>query len=153
MIQLTQAQQRAYMSEYLENGWREEKMSFSSVEIKPGYIRAKINVDHFQMPGDGQFHFSAQSAMLWISQLGIIYGCWDNQLPEKAGEVYLRDFDIKFKRTVNSLTEVKFEAFFPTHCKKALSKELVYYKNAQFSIEDGAFTGSASFLVPVTQSA
>ncbi|RZM76465.1 hypothetical protein [Pseudoalteromonas rubra] len=148
MIQLTQAQQRAYMSDYLENGWREERMSFSSVSLEPGYIDGRINVEHFQMPGDGRFHFSAQSAMIWISQLGIIYGCWDNQLSKKAGEVYLRDLDIKFKRTINTTEEVRFEGFFPKQCKKRLSDNLVYYKNAQIHVEGGAFTGTASFLVP-----
>lgn len=148
MIQLTQQQQRAYMSDYLENGWRKEKMSFSSVVVAPGYIEGKVDVEQFQMPGDGRFHFSAQSAMIWISQIGIIYGCWDNQLSEKVGEVYLRDLDLKFKKTINSTRAVRFEAFFPNHCKKRLSNDLVYYKNAQIRVDGGAFSGSASFLVP-----
>jgi len=150
MIQLSQEQQQAYMSDYLENGWREERMSFSSVFVESGYIDGRINVEHFQMPGDGQFHFSAQSAMIWLSQLGIIYGCWDNQLSKKVGEVYLRDLDIKFKRTINTTKEVRFEGFFPKHCKKQLSPGLMYYKNAQIRVEGGAFTGTASFLVPTS---
>ncbi|MFC3032703.1 hypothetical protein ACFOEE_09235 [Pseudoalteromonas fenneropenaei] len=149
MIQLSAAQQRAYMSDYLTNGWREERMSFSSVSLEPGYIEAKVNVEHFQMPGDGRFHFSAQSAIIWLSQLGIIYGCWDNQLAAKAGEVYLRDLDLKFKRTINTTQEVRFEGIFPKYCKKQLADGLVYYKNAHFRVESGAFTGTASFLVPI----
>ncbi len=149
MIQLTKAQQQAYMSDYLENGWREERMALDSVTLEPGYIDGKINVNQFRAMGDGQFHLSAQSAMIWISQLGIIYGCWDNQLTEKAGEVYLRDLDIKFRRTINKTECVRFEGFFPKHCKKQLSENLVYYKNAQIHVESGAFTGSASFMVPI----
>lgn len=149
MIQLTRTQQQAYMSDYLQKGWKEERMAFASVNLEPGYIDGKIDVNQFQIMGDGQFHFSAQSAMIWISQLGIIYGCWDNQLTQKAGEVYLRDLDIKFKRTINKTESVRFEGFFPKYCKKQLSENLVYYKNAQICVESGAFTGSASFMVPI----
>jgi len=149
MIELTQAQQCAYMSDYLEHGWKEEKMTFASVNLKPGYIDGKIDVNQFKVMGDGKFHFSAQSAMIWISQLGIIYGCWDNQLTKKMGEVYLRNFDITFKQTINKTESVRFEGFFPKHCKKQLSENLVYYKDAQIHVESGAFTGSASFIVPI----
>lgn len=149
MIELTQAQQRAYMSNYLENDWKEEKMAFASVTLEPGYIDGKIDVNQYKMMGDGKFHFSAQSAMIWISQLGIIYGCWDNQLSHKVGEVYLRSLDITFKRVINKTESVRFEGFFPKHCKKKLSEKLVYYKDARIHIEAGAFTGSASFMVPI----
>lgn len=74
----------------------------------------------FKCQEDGEFHFSAQSAMIWISQLGIIYDCWDNQLETKADEVYLRDIDLKFKRTINKTEQVSFEGFFPKHCKKEI---------------------------------
>ena len=149
MTQLSQEQQQAYMSDYLVNGWREEQMTFSSVTLEPGYIDGRIDVLYFQMPGDGQFHFSAQSAMIWISQLGIIYSCWDNQLEEKVGEVYLRSLDLKFKRPINKTQQVRFEGYFPKHCKKQISDNMVFYKNAKIHIESGAFTGSASFMVPI----
>ncbi|QBF32653.1 hypothetical protein [Thalassococcus sp. S3] len=149
MVELTTAQQRAYMSDYLENGWQNEKMTFASVSLEPGYIDGKIDVEKYSMMGDGKFHFSAQSAMIWISQLGIIYGCWDNHLPKKVGEVYIRNLDITFKRVINKTEKVRFEGFFPKHCKKKLSDNLVYYKDARIHVESGAFTGSASFMVPI----
>lgn len=153
MVQLGLEQVQAYMSDYLQNGWREEQMEFAYVALEPGYLDARVDVKHFHMPGDGRFHFSAQSALIWISQLGIIYGCWDNQLEEKAGEVYLRNIDISFRRSINKTEQVRFEGFFPKHCKKKLSEELVYYKDAQIYIESGAFTGNASFMVPLRNGA
>ena len=149
MQQLNTQQQQALMSDYLQTGWKQEVMEFSSVQLESGYIKGLIDVKHFQMPGDGEFHFSAQSAMIWISQLGIIYGCWDNQLATKAGEVYLRDIDLKFKRTINKTEQVSFEGYFPKHCKKKLSDDLVYYKDAKIIVESGAFIGHASFMVPL----
>ena len=149
MQQLNTQQQQALMSDYLQTGWKQEVMEFSSVQLESGYIKGLIDVKHFQMPGDGEFHFSAQSAMIWISQLGIIYGCWDNQLATKAGEVYLRDIDLKFKRTINKTEQVSFEGYFPKHCKKKLSDDLVYYKDAKIIVESGAFIGQASFMVPL----
>lgn len=149
MQQLNTQQQQALMSDYLQKGWKQEVMEFSSAHLEPGYIIGLIDVKYFQMPGDDEFHFSAQSAMIWISQLGIIYGCWDNQLETKADEVYLRDIDLKFKRTINKTEQVSFEGFFPKHCKKKLSEGLVYYKDAKIIVESGAFIGSASFMVPL----
>lgn len=150
MVELTDEMRRAYMSDYLESGWKTEKISFGSVNLEPGYIDAKINVDEFSMMEGGKFHLSAQSAMILISQLGIIYGCWDNHLAKKMGEVYVRNLDITFKREITKTESVRFQGFFPKNCKKKLSNKLVYYKNAQINVEAGAFTGSASFMLPIT---
>lgn len=152
MINLDSTIVDACMSDYLRGGWQQEQMSFSSVQVEQGRIVGELNVQHFPMPDDGRFHLSAQSAINWMSQLGIIYGCWDNGLARKAGEVYLRSMALSFHRPVAKTEGIMMEVHFPEHCRRVLANNSVYYKQVLFSIEDGAFVGEGSFILPLPES-
>lgn len=153
MTRLTSAQLRPYLSSYLLNGWQEERMEITSVSLAQGEITGWIDVLEYPMPTDGQFHFSAQAAMQWVSQLGIIYGCWDNELSEKAGEVYLRNISLHFNRAISKTRNIEITLRFPASCQRRLSGSRVYYKQAHIDVENGAFDGRGSFLVPIANRA
>lgn len=57
MQQLNTQQQQALMSDYLQKGWKQEVMEFSSVHLEPGYIIGLIDVKYFQMPGGWRVSF------------------------------------------------------------------------------------------------
>lgn len=149
MIRLPHDVLEPYLSEYLLHGWQREAFSLDHVDVEPGRIAGYINVDRFHMPIDGAFHLSAQAALVWISQLGIIYGCWENQLPRKLGEVYLRDVSLRFNRPVRRTRQICFRGRFDSRKPRRMPDGTVYYKQAQIDVDDGAFAGFASFIVPI----
>lgn len=140
--------QKSYMSEYLESTWKREKMAFRSVKVAPGKIIGLLDVQECVLGGDGEFHLSAQAALAWMSQIAIIYGCWDNHLPEKAGEVYLRKMQLSFFRPVRKTQAIEICANIPLNKRRSLPDKSVYYRDVEFAIEGGAFIGSGSFIVP-----
>jgi hypothetical protein len=142
---------QAYLSDYLVNGWKEEVLSLGNVEVEAGRIAGYINVDRYPAPSDGRFHLSAQTALVWISQIGIIYGCWENRLPRKMGEVFLRDVQLNFNRTINRTREICIMGEFRERNRRELRNKCVYYKNAHIDVDHGSFTGTASFVVPVSR--
>lgn len=148
MISLDVAQQEAFMSDYLQRDWKEEEMSFRSVSVGTGEIVALLDVHHYRQPADGRFHLSAQSALLWMSQLAIIYGCWDNKLPKKMGEVYLRSMTLAFNKPVTKTHAIEISANVAPECRRALPGGSIYYRDVKFLVEAGAFTGKGSFIVP-----
>lgn len=138
-----------YLSDYLMRGWKEEDLRLQRVEIDDGHVAGYVDVDHYPPPGDGVFHLSAQTALVWIAQVGIIYGCWENNLPCKMGEVFMRDLSMRFNRPVHRCQAIRIAAKFDSSTRRVLPDSSVYYKNAQFNVDDGAFTGTASFIVPI----
>lgn len=148
MHKLSPDLQRSYMSDYLQHSWKQEKMDFSSVMVEPGKIIGLLDVHEYTIGGDGDFHLSAQAAMAWMSQLAIIYGCWDNKLPQKIGEVYLRNMQLRFFRPVRKTRNILISAEIPPNGRRVLPDKSVYYREMLFSVEDGCFYGTGSFILP-----
>ena len=153
MLELSFDVQKSYMSEYLESTWKLEKMAFRSVSVERGTIVGLLDVKEYAIDDDGEFHLSAQAAMAWMSQLAIIYGCWDNNLPKKVGEVYLRKMQLDFYRPVRKTCAIHISGSVPPNGRRVLPDESVYYRDVKFSIEQGAFSGTASFIVPTVKRA
>lgn len=137
-----------YLSDYLLKGWKEEALTLQRVEVDDGHVAGYIDVDHFPQPGDGVFHLSAQTALVWIAQIGIIYGCWENDLPRKMGEVFMRDLSLRFHRPVHRQSGIRIAGRFDARGRRVLPDRSVFYKGVQVDVDGGAFTGTASFIVP-----
>lgn len=140
---------RAYRSPYLDGGWKDEAFSLAEVDIMPGRITGRLDLVSAGPPADGEFHLSAQAALVWISQLGIIYACWENALPRKMGEVYMRDLSLCFHRPVTRTQGIEFEVSFPGRCRRVLSAETVFYRKVPIRVDRDAFVGTASFVLPL----
>lgn len=148
MHKLNSDVQQCYMSEYLQHTWKQERMSLSSVMVESGRIVGLLDVHEYAVAGDGHFHLSAQAAMAWMSQIAIIYGCWDNGLPEKMGEVYLREMQLRFYRPVRKTEAIQISAKIPAGGRRVLPDKSVYYRGMEFSIEEKSFYGTGSFVLP-----
>ena len=101
------------------------------------------------MPGDGVFHLSVPIATLWIAQLAIIHGCVDNELPRKAGEVFLREFNLQCRRTVTKTEAIVIDLQLE---HKRQVGEAVYYSGS-LDVDNGAFVGSGKFIARVYRGA
>lgn len=143
---------RAYRSAYLDDGWLAERFELASVDVEPGRACGIINLQHSAATADEAFHLSAIAALRWISQLGIIYACWEQSLPRKAGEVYLRDLALRFRDPVTRRHGIRIEVAFPKHARRRLPAAM-YYRQVAIDVDAGAMTGTASFLLPVMERA
>ncbi len=141
---LTPQQLEPYLSGYLMGGWREDDLVLDSVEVERGRIRGMISARAFYMPGDGTFHLTVPSVFIWVSQLAIIYACWEQCLPRKPGEIYVREIDLKCRRPVTSPRDIRFSL---TLTSQRRVPEGIYYCGA-ISVDDGAFIGDGRFILP-----
>lgn len=145
---LSPDQIKPYLSPYLMGGWRDDEMALQQVDVEPGCIRGVVQVTDYFMPGDGVFHLTVPSVFIWFAQLAIVYGCWEQKLSKKPGEIFVRDIQIKCKRPVTSTEGIEFVL---TLSSKRRVAEGVFYAG-NFSVDREAFVGSGKFLLPLSAS-
>ena len=128
---------KPFLSRYLMDGLRHEHLEIKKVVIARDEISCVVaNQNRYH-------HFTVPSALLVVSQLAIIYGCWDHRLDAKQGEHLLRHFSIKCKRQL-SQPEVHFSLQLRS---KRRRNRFVFY-SGDFAIGDDDFVGEASFVMP-----
>jgi hypothetical protein len=135
------------MSTYISSGYKEDSVVISSLEKTDVGFIARVDVENFFLPGDGQYHFTAFHTELCISQLIIIHGCLALGFKKKTGEAYMREFQMKLKKKIHK-----------TQCiiiKTTYDPIRVVGNNAfirgQFSVEDDSFYGKISAVLPINK--
>ncbi len=147
VMRLTASEIEPMLSEYLAGGWRDDNLELQSVDVEPGAIAASLRVTRHFTPGDGRFHLSVPQAFVWISQLAIIHGCWDNRLVKKPGEILVRRIAIACKSPVHDIENISF-------VMKLISKRAVpdgMFYSGEISINDRAFVGIGKYVFPMPE--
>jgi hypothetical protein len=126
-------------------GWRQDEFALDAVDVEPGCIRGVIRPVKFFLPSDGMFHLTVPSAFIWVAQLGIIYGCWDQNLARKPGEIFIRDIHLRCRRPVTVTTGIEF--VLPVVSKRPVSDGIFY--RGSISVDRDAFVGEATFVLPL----
>ena len=147
--QLTASEIEPMLSAYLSGGWRDDDLQLKSVDLEPDSITALLRVKRFFIPGDGRFHLSVPQAFIWIAQLALIHGCWDNHLDRKPGEIWIRSITLECKRPISNVEEISLQL---KSTSKRLVKGGVFYSGV-ISVDHGAFVGSGRYVFPLLASA
>lgn len=147
-MRLSPNQIKPYLSPYLMGGWRDDKMVLQQVDVEPGRICGVVQVTDYFMPNDGVFHLTVPAVFIWFAQLAIIYGCWEQKLSKKPGEIYVREIQLKCKRPVTSTDGIEFVL---TLSSKRRLPDGVYY-SGNISVDRDAFVGSGKFVLPLPAS-
>jgi hypothetical protein len=126
-------------------GWRKDSLKLDAIDIEPGCIRAILHATDFFVPSDGVFHLTVPAVFVWVAQLAIIYGCWEHNLPKKPGEIYIREIDLKCKRTVKAVEGIEFVL---TLLSQRKVPEGIYY-HGSISVDRDAFVGEGRFILPL----
>jgi hypothetical protein len=147
-MQLTANEIEPMLSAYLLGGWRDDDLQLKSVDLEPDSITALLRVTRFFLPGDGRFHLSLLQAFIWVGQLALIHGCWDNRLDRKPGEIFIRSMTLECKRPVSNVEDLSFHL---KSTSKRLVKGGVFYSGV-ISIDHGAFVGSGRYVFPLLAS-
>ena len=134
-----------FFSPYLQGGYKRDVLLLSVAELTPPYIDARLDVAQCFTPADGEFHLTVPLAFIWIAQLGIIYGCLDNGLSTKEGEVYLRKIELTCKQPIKKTRDIFFHLEITG--KKKVPNGVFYRGN--IDIEHQSFVGFASFVLPL----
>jgi len=147
-MRLTASEIEPMLSAYLSGGWRDDDLQLKSVDLEPDSITALLRVTRFFVPGDGRFHLSLLQAFIWVGQLALIHGCWDNHLDRKPGEIFIRSITLECKRPISNVEDLSFHL-------KTTSKRLVQggvFYSGVISIGHGAFVGSGRYVFPLLAS-
>ncbi|RTP93713.1 hypothetical protein EKN38_25285 [Enterobacter sp. WCHEn045836] len=133
----------ALSSGYLSHGYRQDETILSCLRYHPSLCESQFDIISAYRPTDGKFHLSMLTASTCISQTGIIYAGLLNELDEKAGEVYVIDFMMKFQNPVNEKSFVIDARM--TELKKS-RKGIIY--RMQGNVQTNAFHYDVTFLFP-----
>jgi len=142
---LAAEQIQPFLSPYLMAGWRKDCFALDSVDVEPGYIRGVIHAAEYYESAEGEFHLTVPSVFIWVAQLAIIYGCWDQKLSKKPGEIYVRDIRLKCKRAITSPKQLEFVLLLAS---KRNVPEGVFYSGT-ISVDRDAFVGDGRFVLPL----
>lgn len=134
---------RSLLSPYLRDGYKDDDYEFTSVMIGEGIAIGTVKANKFFQHLDGASYLSAPMAVIWVSQLGIIYSFHDIGVPRKDREDYLKDFSLKCRERIIDLNEVLLEL-------EVTSKEerngRIHYR-AKLDIDVGSFIGEMSWFM------
>lgn len=122
------------VSEYLASGYRTDELLLNRVLLDDERILASVKVSQFFMPGDGQFHLTTMMAIIWLSQLGIVYSCLDNGLKSKEHEFYMREFRVRCRKRILELNDILLELIITG---KRVTGDTIHY-SADFDVDLGA---------------
>lgn len=140
-------QYQPYFSSYLMKGWKNDRHYFKSIELKPGQITAVMDILDSYYPPE-TYYFSTVHAIPLLYQLVILYACWDNQLAQKPGDVYLRHLNIETPRMIQEMQDISFEL----KLTQKRSLKAWWFYTMDFSIGGvkipQAFFGALKYVVP-----
>lgn len=143
---------RPLCSPYLTGGYKGDDFHFTNVMIGDGVAIGTVHANDVFQHADGGSYLSAPAALIWMSQLGIIYSFLDLGVPRKDREVYLRNLTLDCRKRVVELEEILVEL-------QITSKEerngRIHYR-ANLDVDIGSFTGEMRWFMsnrPLTGSA
>ncbi len=148
LVRLATREYGPRLSAYLSGGYREDEFEFREVFVGERSATALVDVNAYFGPSDGEFHLSGSMAMIWISQLSVIFTCYDNGMQQKNQEMYLRSFQLKCHQRVSELKNIPLSIEITA---KNIRSGLAHYRS-EFDIGDGRFTGKKMWYVPVEAS-
>ncbi|MFZ9739699.1 MAG: hypothetical protein ACO3EZ_17010 [Prochlorotrichaceae cyanobacterium] len=138
---------KPYLSSYLQNGWKSDRHYIKSIDLTPETIVVAVDVLHSYYPKTA-YYFSTIHAIPLLYQFVILHACWENQWPEKPGDVYLRDLHIETPRMIQQQENIRFVL---NLVARRSTPQWLYYA-MQFTIGDEgvpqAFRGSLKYAVP-----
>lgn len=144
-MQLSSEQVAPYLSRYLMGGWREDELQLVAVEVERDRITGTVDVVRSFAAGDGQFHLTVPQAFLWIAQLGIIHGCWDHELKQKPGEIYLREIGLQCRSAVRDPRGI--EVTINITARRNVAGGCFY--QGTLDVGAAAFVGEAKYVLPL----
>lgn len=144
-VWLSHDQLKPFLSPYLMGGWRTDDLVLERVSVEPCRISAAVRVARYFPPSDGVYHLTVPSAFIWIAQLAIIYGCWEQKLTSKPGEIYVRDIRLKCRSPVTETEIIEFAIV--GIASRPVPDGRFYTGN--ISIDRGSFTGQGRFVLPM----
>ena len=133
-----------FISDYLAFGFKEEEFKITKLEIQDKTIISYVDLTNCFVPQNDEFHFTVPLAFRIISQLAIIFTCHDRNYNRKPGEVFLREINLKCKKNISKLEDVKFSLKMTSF--KSMGDYFFY--SGTIDIEDGAFYGNGSLIIP-----
>jgi hypothetical protein len=94
----------AYQSAYLTGGYHEDAASLDDVQITRSAIRGSFRMTS-RFEAEEPFELSAATLVLWALQLGVIYGCAQNDCSEPRN-LSLREISLKALRPVTDPRQI-----------------------------------------------
>lgn len=149
MLRLSTEQIQPFLSPYLMRGWRTEEVVLDAVEVEAGRIRGVLRARAYQPDANGAYHLTVPVVFIWVAQLAIIYACWEQDLDRKPAEIFVRDIQLKCRRSV--ATPEHIEIVLSLNSKRSVEGGLFYA--GSISVDQGAFTGEGRFVLPLEASA
>lgn len=135
---------QGYFSEYLSSGYKTEQFHFEDMLIHQSSLQSLVVVDKPYVPNETElYHYTAPVTMIHISQLAILYACFDNNMEEKEGEFFMRNFHIQCKSEINLR---RIPLYLSVDNSKQVDDYILY--QGSFSVSEGSFVGDASFIMP-----
>lgn len=141
---LTDDELRPFLSTYLSEGWKQDGYRLHSVRFEPERISALCDMTSYLAGATGRFHLTVPIAFLCISQLAIIGVCLREGLAKKQSEVLLREISIKCRREINEDVNVPIDL----KLRRGVTTSPVSFYYGDFSVGDGAFLGTGTFVMP-----
>lgn len=136
---------KPFLSPYLIDGWKKDNISITKIDYEEGKISCLLNVNEYFTPADGEFHFTVPLAFIFIAQLGIIYGCLENGLPKKPGEIFLREINLQCRTIISKKQDIQIEIKLASKTKVQGG---IYYIGV-INIENGAMSGIGKYILPI----
>lgn len=115
-----------------------------SVDVEPGRIHGMLRAVEYLPDSHGAFHLTVPVVFIWVAQLAIIYACWEHDLHQKPGEIFVRDIQLKCKRSV--VTPEQIQIVLSLDSKRTVEGG-VYYAGS-ISVDQDAFIGAGRFVLP-----
>jgi hypothetical protein len=132
----------AYRSAYLTAGYHEDAASLDEVQITRNAIRGSFRMTS-RFEADEPFALSAANVVLWALQLGVIYGCTQNDCFE-AKTLSLREISLKSLRPVTDPRQISVRL--RLRFRRPVPGGIYYV--GDIDVDDGGFAGRIGFTFP-----
>ena len=131
-----------YRSAYLSGGYHEDAASLDEVQITRNAIRGSFRMTS-RFEADGPFELSAANVVLWALQLGVIYGCTQNNCSAARG-LSLREISLKSLRPVTDPRQLSVRL--RLRFRRPVPGGSYYV--GDIDVDDGGFAGRIGFTFP-----
>ena len=132
----------AYRSAYLSGGYHEDAASLDEVQITRNAIRGSFRMTS-RFEADGPFEVSAANVVLWALQLGVIYGCTQNDC-SAVRDLSLREISLKSLRPVTDPRQISVRL--RLRFRRPVPGGIYYVGDVD--VDDGGFAGRIGFTFP-----
>ena len=133
----------AWLSAFLEYGYKEEYLHFTSINICAEKVSALLQVPQYFMPSDKLFHLNIFNCKVSLFHLMTVY-FFQLGLGEHTSKLQLMSLEQRYNRPIRNATDILFNL---SVCKPLWKKEGLVY-TVDFSVMEGCFQGKAEFYLP-----